>query len=150
MDLTLLHMKQRYFSEILIPRLIDAGIKRRFGVVVVEVARSPIQAQWNANHCATCKEAEEDHIPDDAHLFTPIGISRSLHILRLAIDLALFKIVSADEVKYLTESESYEPLGVWWEDQSAKYRGIEIECCWGGRFRRPDGGHFSVAHEGRR
>ncbi len=70
-----------------------------------------------------------------------VGILHSLHTQRLAIDLNLF-------IKgvYQTSSEAYRVLGEWWEAQSTP----ELECCWGGRFQKPDGNHFSVKHEGRR
>jgi hypothetical protein len=61
------------------------------------------------------------------------GIANSLHTLRLAIDLNLFR-----NGKYLTKSEDYLPLGVYWESLGGS---------WGGRFSRPDGNHFSLAHE---
>jgi hypothetical protein len=64
------------------------------------------------------------------------GIANSLHCSRLAIDVNLFK-----DGKYLTDSESYELLGRYWERQN------EL-CCWGGRFSRPDGNHFSITHNG--
>jgi hypothetical protein len=65
------------------------------------------------------------------------GIKRSLHTLRLAVDLNLFK----DGV-YLSSSESHRPLGEWWEMQSTN----EVICSWGGRF--GDGNHYSVIHGG--
>src|SRR5690348_6408121 len=79
--------------------------------------------------------------PETAELYAKQGkgIQNSLHTQRLAIDLNLFK----DGV-YMGRSESYEPLGVWWEGQST----TEIQCCWGGRFN--DGNHFSVSHGGRK
>jgi len=49
-----------------------------------------------------------------------------------AIDLLLFK----DGV-YLTDTQDYAPLGVWWEQQGG---------AWGGRF--SDGNHFSLAYQG--
>lgn len=64
------------------------------------------------------------------------GIANSLHTQRLAVDLQLFK----DGV-YLTESAGYKPLGEWWELYGD-------ECCWGGRFTRADGNHFSWTHNG--
>lgn len=63
-----------------------------------------------------------------------LGIKRSLHCDRLAIDINLFK----DGV-YLTSSEAHRPLGLWWES---------IGGSWGGRFQ--DGNHYSLAHEGRK
>lgn len=62
------------------------------------------------------------------------GISNSLHTARLAIDINLFK-----DGEYLSRSQDYEPLGLWWES---------IGGSWGGRFR--DGNHFSLSHEGRK
>lgn len=64
------------------------------------------------------------------------GISNSLHLVGLAVDLLLYK----DGV-YLEKSEDYEPLGIWWEQQN------EL-CCWGGRFKKKDGNHFSVTDGG--
>ncbi|CAI1157063.1 Uncharacterised protein [Serratia entomophila] len=62
------------------------------------------------------------------------GISNSLHTQRLAVDFNLF----IDGV-YQTDSAVYLPLGEFWES---------IGGSWGGRFSRPDGNHFSLAHEG--
>jgi hypothetical protein len=52
----------------------------------------------------------------------------SLHYIRLAIDLNLFK----DGV-YLRETADHEPLGVFWES-------LGPEFIWGGRF--DDGNHY--------
>ncbi len=68
-----------------------------------------------------------------------IGLSNSLHRLRLAVDLNLFF-----DGKYLTESKDYEPLGQWWEEQSNQ----DYTLCWGGRFLKQDGNHFSMMHDG--
>lgn len=65
------------------------------------------------------------------------GIANSLHLLCLAIDLSLF-IAGA----YKTDSESYRALGEKWKSMHPLAR-------WGGDFvSRPDGGHFSLEHEG--
>ena len=58
----------------------------------------------------------------------------SLHYIRLAIDLNLFK-----DGKYLVSTEEHEPLGKFWE---------AIGGSWGGRFN--DGNHYSLEHEGRK
>lgn len=65
-----------------------------------------------------------------------VGLKNSLHILKLAIDLNLFK-----DGKYLKSTKSHEPLGIWWEKQHPL-------CRWGGRF--GDGNHYSLEHEGRK
>lgn len=63
-----------------------------------------------------------------------IGIENSLHSIRLAIDLNLFKPANV----WLRYSEDYRPLGEWWESQSTP----EYELCWGGHWK--DGNHFSL------
>ena len=71
------------------------------------------------------------------------GISNSLHLKRLAIDLNLFldTSVDSDEDIYQTDSESYKPLGDYWKSLHPLNR-------WGGDFSKPDGNHFSMEHEG--
>lgn len=69
------------------------------------------------------------------------GIANSLHTKRLAIDLNLFV-----RGVYQADSAAYKPLGEFWEAQSTE----QYECAWGGRFSRPDGNHFSLAHGGRK
>ena len=65
-----------------------------------------------------------------------IGISNSLHTSRLAVDMNLF-IGGV----YQTTSEAYKPLGDYWKT-------LDPDCAWGGDFSRPDGNHFSLAHNG--
>lgn len=67
------------------------------------------------------------------------GIKNSLHTVRLAIDLNLFK-----GGKFLTSSEAYRILGEYWEKKTVD----GLQFCWGGRFN--DGNHFSIAHAGRK
>lgn len=62
----------------------------------------------------------------------PYGRASSLHKLRLAIDLNLFK-----DGKYLTQSDDHRPLGEYWES---------IGGSWGGRWN--DGNHYSLEHNG--
>lgn len=67
------------------------------------------------------------------------GIPNSLHELRLAVDLNLFR-----GEEYLTDTESYRPLGDYWKS-------LRSENAWGGDFQtNPDGNHFSRSWEGRR
>lgn len=66
-----------------------------------------------------------------------IGIDNSLHRLRLAKDLNLFK-----GGKFLTLTEEYREIGELWEAMSTD----EYQCVWGGRF--GDGNHFSISHQG--
>lgn len=57
-----------------------------------------------------------------------------LHGKRLAIDLNLFI-----DGKYRTDTEAHRPLGEFWESLGGS---------WGGRFSKPDGNHYSLAHGG--
>jgi len=68
------------------------------------------------------------------------GIKNSLHTIRLAIDLNLFR-----DGKYLSSTDSHRLLGEWWEAQSIP---PELICNWGGRF--GDGNHYSIGHAGRK
>jgi hypothetical protein len=63
-----------------------------------------------------------------------LGISNSLHTKCLAIDLNLFI-----NGVYQTDSEAHRPLGEYWESLGGT---------WGGRFKKPDGNHYSLEHEG--
>lgn len=54
----------------------------------------------------------------------------SFHYRRLAIDLNLFK-----NGRYMTSTKAHEPLGLFWE---------LIGGSWGGRFKNPDGNHYSL------
>lgn len=64
------------------------------------------------------------------------GIKNSLHRLRLAIDLHLF-------IKgvYQTSSEAHRILGEYWKS-------LHPLCRWGGDFKKPDGNHYSIEHNG--
>jgi len=54
----------------------------------------------------------------------------SFHYRRLAIDLNLFW-----NGKWLTRAEDHQPLGEYWEGLGGT---------WGGRFKDPDGNHYSL------
>lgn len=113
-----LRRKQSAFVR-LVAQLIDHAYSEGFELTFGEAYRSPEEAARLAK--------------------TGAGITRSLHIDRLAIDLNLFK-----DGKYLTATAYHRPLGEWWEAQSTP----ELQCCWGGRF--SDGNHYSIAHQGRK
>ena len=63
-----------------------------------------------------------------------IGIKNSLHTQRLAVDLNLFI-----DGELQTTTSAYEDLGIKWESMGG---------CWGGRFAKPDGNHFSMEFQG--
>lgn len=64
------------------------------------------------------------------------GHAKSLHCKRLAADLNLFI-----DGEYQTATESHHRLGDYW-------KGLHPLCRWGGDFKKPDGNHYSVEHEG--
>jgi hypothetical protein len=63
-----------------------------------------------------------------------IGIRSSLHTVKLAIDLNLFR-----NGIWLRSTEDHRPIGEWWEKQHPL-------CRWGGRF--GDGNHYSMERGG--
>lgn len=65
------------------------------------------------------------------------GISNSLHMDRLAIDLNLFR-----DGQYLSTSADHKPLGEFWVTLHPDNR-------WGGNFSKPDGNHYSMTYNGR-
>lgn len=79
-------------------------------------------------------ELERDPSTAKMNAMTGKGISNSLHCKKLALDLHLFR-----NGILLQDSKDYEPLGVYWES---------IGGSWGGKFKKPDGNHFSFAFEG--
>lgn len=62
------------------------------------------------------------------------GHKNSLHLIGLAQDWNLYK----DQI-WLTNTEDHLPLGEYWES---------IGGTWGGRFKKPDGNHYSLEHGG--
>lgn len=114
--------KQRLFT-LLIAELIVWAYAQGYELTFGEAQRSAAQAAANA---AAGK-----------------GISNSLHLKRLAIDLNLFTDSSpeVDDDVYQDTSEAHRPIGEKWES-------MHPLCRWGGRFSRPDGNHYSMEHEG--
>jgi hypothetical protein len=137
--------KQELFMRLL-PRLIGHALILGFQIRGGELLRFEAQARWNATHCRVCKQAKSDirhtrtydtRYRRKHHRFRAIGIVKSLHRLKLAIDLILFK-----NGKPCWKSEQYRDLGTYWKS-------LNPLCRWGGDFRNPDGGHFSLNHQGR-
>lgn len=110
-----LSQKQRRFTK-MIGELIVWAYANGYELTFGEAYRTPEQAAWNAQR--------------------GIGISKSLHTERLAVDFNLFI-----EGIYQGDSRLYQHVGEKWESMGG---------AWGGRFTRPDGNHFSLAHEGRK
>jgi hypothetical protein len=114
-----LREKQSAFARLLSLLILEAEAQG-FEVTIGEVYRSPEEAE---------------------RLFKlGKGIKNSLHTLKLAVDINLFK-----NGIYLSSTDSHRSLGEWWESQSIS---PDIVCHWGGRF--GDGNHYSIGHAGRK
>lgn len=82
-------------------------------------------------------EWERSQAQADANAASGAGISNSLHLKRIAVDLNLFL-----NGEYQNMTEAYRELGEHWKS-------LHPLCRWGGDFQtRPDGNHFSIEHEG--
>lgn len=101
---------------LLTAKLIEFIYAQGFEATWGETFRTPAQAAANAASGA--------------------GISNSLHIKRLAVDLQLFK----DGV-YITDPTAYKPLGAYWKT-------LDPLACWGGDFKSVDADHFSLTYGG--
>lgn len=108
-----LREKQSKFAR-MVAELIQHATSLGYDITFGEAYRTPEQADLNAKKGT--------------------GIRNSLHTMRLAIDLNLYK-----NGVWLTKSEDHKPLGLFWEGLGGS---------WGGRFKRVDGNHYSLEHEG--
>ena len=97
-------------------KLIEFATLNGYELTWGETLRTPEQAMLNAHSGA--------------------GIAHSLHLIKLAVDFALFK-----DGALLESVEEYRPLGEFWES-------LDPLCCWGGRFQRVDADHFSITFQG--
>lgn len=112
------------------------GEKQRLFMQLIGKLLTWVYTPESDGWAVTC--AEFYRTPEQAALNAQkgVGISKSLHTLRLAADLNLF-IGGV----YQTDSEVYHEMGEYWES-------LHPLCRWGGRFSKPDGNHFSLEHEG--
>lgn len=108
--------KQKLFA-ISYAQLILKAIEMGYEVTLGETTRSEVVARVYASR--------------------GIGIDNSLHRIKLAGDLNLFK-----GGKWLSATEDYRELGEWWQSLSRP----EAQFVWGGVFE--DGDHFSIEHQG--
>lgn len=100
----------------LLPRLIDHARALGFECSAGEILRDPRVAELNAR--------------------SGRGISNSLHLVGLAIDLNLYR-----NGEYRPDTDAHRALGMYWESLDPLAR-------WGGRF--GDGNHYSIEWEGRK
>lgn len=97
-------------------KLIDWATQAGYELTWGETLRTPAQAMINAANGS--------------------GITHSLHLVKLAVDLSLFK-----DGKFLETVEDYRPLGEHWKT-------LDPLCRWGGDFQRVDADHFSITFQG--
>jgi hypothetical protein len=64
------------------------------------------------------------------------GHKNSCHKLKLAQDINLFK-----DGKFLTSTKAHAVFGEYWKS-------LNPLCCWGGDFKKKDGNHYSITHNG--
>lgn len=88
------------------------------------------------NHEVTGGELQRTEAQAEINAKSGVGISNSLHKKCLAIDLKLF-----NGGVYQTDSLPYTGAGAYWKSLHPLNR-------WGGDFKKQDGGHFSMEHEG--
>jgi len=107
-------------------------------VFAVNVARLILWAHTRAYEI-TLGEAYRTATQSKLNADKGIGISNSLHQIRLAIDLNLF--VGG---KYKAFTEDHRPLGEYWKSLHPLNR-------WGGDFHpKPDGNHYAMEYDGRK
>jgi hypothetical protein len=86
-------------------------------------------------YAVTLGEALRTQAQANANAESGAGISNSLHLIKLAIDLQLFI-----DGEYKSDAASYAPLGEFWKS---------IGGSWGGDFKTlVDANHFSLEHNG--
>ena len=109
-----LRNKQVEFAR-LVPRLIDKAFELGYEVTLGDAYRDPrVHGEFGEK--------------------VAYSRSRSVHKLKLAIDLNLFK-----DGQFLSTTEAHRPLGEWWESQHPDAR-------WGGHY--SDGNHYSFIFQG--
>ncbi len=96
-----------------------------------------IQKIFAEGYECTIGEVERPQWVAEIYQRQGIGSSRSVHCLRLAADIHLFK----DGV-YMDRTEDHAVFGEYWKSLDPYNR-------WGGDFGNKDGNHYSTMHNGR-
>jgi hypothetical protein len=110
-----LRQKQNRFAG-MVGRLLLRAQEMGYEVTLGEAYRTPEQSFLNAQK--------------------GIGIRKSLHSVRLAIDLNLYL-----NGQWLIGCDDHRPLGEWWEAQHP-------DCRWGGNFSsRKEGSHYELTKD---
>ena len=113
-------LRKQFIFASLVPLLINEALRLGYQCTIGEALRPPEMAEIYAKRGT--------------------GIKNSLHELKLAIDINLFR----DGV-YLKDNEAHRMLGTYWESLSV---GKDFVTAWGGHW--GDGNHYSIMHGGRK
>lgn len=105
----------------------------RFSAAISELVRW-VNAQ--PGYACAYNEIKRSSAQAAANAASGAGISNSLHLLGLAADILLYK----DGV-YQELSEAHKFIGEKWKAMGPDH-------CWGGDFKRVDGNHYSIEHNG--
>ena len=114
---------RRMIFTSLVPSLVEHARALGYGVTLGEVVRSKAAADWNAAH--------------------GLGISTSLHLDGLAVDLNLYAPGANGAWEYITDDTGHKVLGPFW-------KALHPLAAWGGDFVKKDWNHYSVTFQGRR
>ncbi len=146
--------KRIYFTVDFVELVVWGNAQPDVRLIIDEVRRGLQQAHWNASHCRVVRHQSRCELTPNAyvhnpgnggHLFVPIGLERTVHGNGLAGDLLAYL-----RGVHLQLSEDYLFLGEKWESMTRVVGGYKLDHCWGGRFKDPDGGHFSLKHGSRK
>lgn len=136
-DLGALQRKFTLATAKLIEHIYESGFEATYD----EAHRSDEQAAINAltidqrKRVALLTKGEFPVFAQAIAVSTSRGINHSVHRLRLALDLNLFK-----DGKFLSDAADYLPFGAWWKAQNPEI------AHWGGDW--GDADHFSFEYQG--
>lgn len=108
----------------------------------VKLTGQLINWAYSSGYELTWGQTQRSQAEATANAVSGAGISNSLHLVKLAVDLNLFK-----DGKLLTLVNDFRPLGEYWKS-------LHPLCRWGGDFKdksgkpKPDADHFSVTYNG--
>lgn len=123
-------MNKVYYTESDQKRL---TLRQKQSLFVLMVSKL-IEYAYSIGYELTFGEALRMQSTANANAKSGAGIANSNHLIKLAIDFNLFK-----DGKWLQDSESHLQLGEFWESMGGS---------WGGRFKKKDGNHYSLLHNG--
>lgn len=100
-----------------------------------------IQKAVELGYRVTLGEALRTQLQADANAASGAGISHSLHLDKLAIDINLFHQTSPGVWEFVVDGTGHTQLGAWWKSLSPSHR-------WGGDFPKKDFNHYSISPDG--